>query len=1378
QTVTWTESDASTPDLIGAVEIWYSPTGDVDTDGVRLADNILTHETCSTITAPSALSYDSAVIRVRDDDANFADYVTGDSAAFRVLGRIIYGASPASGDNWYIGETTKTVTWTAYGNEMTSVDIYIDYDGEGGAAKIYQKTESTTPGSPDSWTFDDISVSVDGVGDHVTEDAIIIIEDSDANRKALTSYNSPTFNIAGRFENIVAEATTDPEENTEVVAGLGATITWDKTGTAITNALMEYSTNAGTNWYNIVTDTEGDTTTLITNNESYSWAVPEAAISDSCLIRITDPDNSSATGQSASNFIIASKVKVLQPDVNDSWDTNTTETIQWQKWGDFATVNIYYRPDDQTSWTLLNTDAPKPSCQDEIDGLGDTLNGSWDWYIDENTVLSPTAQIKVEDAVNSTATLAVLSDEFTTKGSLEVLWPNATDYNVYEAGIAKDIKWKRYGNIEGVKVFLDDGASGYSLITELGTGGTVDFVGAETEHTESWTPPEAIGTTYTIKVQDKNNSTIEAESPAFKVKGKLKITDPDLQQPTWYITDTARRIRWDVQHGNIPFVKIELSPSGNFDGDEYIIIGQTQADNEILFDSANTPVAKGFYDWDIGRDTPLSETARIRVKDYNETDYDSVASSSGADLTIRGKITVHTPSGDWNVGDTDKTITWDAYGGISTVWIDFYDGNQWLTDINGVAGTACGDGDNKSFSVANWDGENMIPDMKSANCQIRIRNAASNPTIQETSDTFYVYPTITNVDIIPSAGDEGEDHTIWRAGLTNQTVTWTENDLATPTLIDTVDIVYSKSGTFGGDEVTLLEDVTTHETTSAITAPTDLSYQSAKIRVQDNDAGFESKVYADSTETFSVLGRVVYGASPSEGDNWTIGATDKVINWTAYGDQMTQVDIYIDYGSGYVYQKTEDTVPGSADSWTYDDIDAGVDGVGDYAAENVTVRIEDVDASRKPYTQYVSPAFNIVGGFEWVYPLGGETFHVDNDATPTALQLQWKTTGSDISKVKIEYYHDTNGWTVIDSNVTNTYGDGTSINTYNWDINSSLPLPVDYASSNMKFRITSSVPDHPITAEESNAIAYVGNIAVTSPSQGDIWVADGATANTISWDVYGKVDNVKISYTRDSGSNWVELVSSMSAEAGDATANKGAYDWTIPTDPSLGDYITRVDAGDESYIKVEDATIGLGIFAYDESLDFIVKGQLSLVTPSSATLADGFTGRDSTQITWQRSGRINAVNVKYATDGVTFSNVIEADRTFATTAALQQSLTSNWIIPETPLLTTYKILVEDTNYEKSGTNGTYILSDPFTVRGALTLTEPSSTTTWRITEEHTITWDVDHGQINKVKVIASPSGNFSGDEYTVATNLDPFNVSAFSAVATPVGSGSYDWTIP
>jgi len=207
----------------------------------------------------------------------------------------------------------------------------------------------------------------------------------------------------------------------EVVADLAAKVTWVKTGTAITNVLMQYTDDAGTHWYNIVNNLENDITTLVANNQNYPWTPPADVISDLCQIRITDPDNSAAQGVSASDFIVASKVIVDQPDVNDSgvngWEANQSYFIEWRKWGTFATVNLYYRPNSGSGWVLLNEGGPVDSDNLYDDGL----NGKWSWFVDEDVVLSPTAEIKVEDSVNTNARLVVISDQFTTMGSLEVL---------------------------------------------------------------------------------------------------------------------------------------------------------------------------------------------------------------------------------------------------------------------------------------------------------------------------------------------------------------------------------------------------------------------------------------------------------------------------------------------------------------------------------------------------------------------------------------------------------------------------------------------------------------------------------------------------------------------------------------------------------------------------------------------------------------------------------------------------------------------------------------------------------------------------------------------------------------------------------------------
>jgi len=97
-------------------------------------------------------------------------------------------------------------------------------------------------------------------------------------------------------------------------------------------------------------------------------------------------------------------------------------------------------------------------------------------------------------------------------------------------------------------------------------------------------------------------------------------------------------------------------------------------------------------------------------------------------------------------------------------------------------------------------------------------------------------------------------------------------------------------------------------------------------------------------------------------------------------------------------------------------------------------------------------------------------------------------------------------------------------------------------------------------------------------------------------------------------------------------------------------------------------------------------------------------------------------------------------------------------------------MVEDNNYKKSGTAGAYSETALFTVKGGLQITYPDAQQhTWAVTETRTITWNVEHGNIQNVKIIGSRSGNFTGgaDEFTIVNSTPADNVSTFNAGNTP-----------
>ena len=203
-----------------------------------------------------------------------------------------------------------------------------------------------------------------------------------------------------------------------------------------------------------------------------------------------------------------------------------------------------------------------------------------------------------------------------------------------------------------------------------------------------------------------------------------------------------------------------------------------------------------------------------------------------------------------------------------------------------------------------------------------------------------------------------------------------------------------------------------------------------------------------------------------------------------------------------------------------------------------------------------SETFSIVGGFQWVTPAppGGEVFHVAS--TDPSYTLQWYTTGDNISQVSVDYYDTTvPQWVLIKGDIpNNNHGtDAGSENSYIWNTSSPGPLPTDLASTGLKFRVKSSVPAQPasVAATESDAIIICGDIAVTQPTDATLWTVGGT--GTIEWDVYGPVDTVKITYSRDSGASYLAtaLTASTAADSGtqDAADQREGRNPAGPTAP-------------------------------------------------------------------------------------------------------------------------------------------------------------------------------------------------------------------------------------
>ena len=73
-----------------------------------------------------------------------------------------------------------------------------------------------------------------------------------------------------------------------------------------------------------------------------------------------------------------------------------------------------------------------------------------------------------------------------------------------------------------------------------------------------------------------------------------------------------------------------------------------------------------------------------------------------------------------------------------------------------------------------------------------------------------------------------------------------------------------------------------------------------------------------------------------------------------------------------------------------------------------------------------------------------------------------------------------------------------------------------------------------------NTRIYLPSLTVASPNGGEELTA--GTTHEITWTSVGDIDNVKIEYSVNNGTDWIEIV--------DSTENDGSYNWEVPNNPS------------------------------------------------------------------------------------------------------------------------------------------------------------------------------------------------------------------------------------
>src|SRR5207245_1348016 len=224
KTISWTSTGAG---AIPTVNLEYSQNG-LFTDTVVIATGVASGPTGGSYSWTVADAIASTV-KVRAKHPTDAT-VTADSAAFTIKGSLTLTA-PVGGEVWGVG-STQNITWTTAG---TLGAVKLEYSANGtfsDAVVISASTPAADLSYP--WTVPDaISTTV----------KVRITLNADA---TVTDDSNATLAIKGSL------TLTAPNTGEIWIAGSTQNITWTKTGT-IANVKLEYSTDGGTTYPNLIT---------------------------------------------------------------------------------------------------------------------------------------------------------------------------------------------------------------------------------------------------------------------------------------------------------------------------------------------------------------------------------------------------------------------------------------------------------------------------------------------------------------------------------------------------------------------------------------------------------------------------------------------------------------------------------------------------------------------------------------------------------------------------------------------------------------------------------------------------------------------------------------------------------------------------------------------------------------------------------------------------------------------------------------------------------------------------------------------------------------------------------------------------------------------
>jgi len=506
----------------------------------------------------------TCLVRIVDQEGVALNEVSDN--VFTILPATLEVTSPNGGENWFAGSSHQ-IMWNKSGKRPANVKI--DYSADNGLSWNEVVNSVSNSGNYD-WKIPD------------TPSISCLVRISDPEDGTPVDISNATFTILAPTITL-----STPNGGNKWYVDSTQRISWSRSGTLPATVNIDYSTDNGNSWINLVTAT--------LNDGSYDQIVPDTP-STTCLVRVSDSVDGSPSDVSNAPFeILPPSLTIRNPNGGQILQIGSSPNITWNRTGSIANVKLEFTTDGGTSWQTIIDSTPN--------------DGTYPWVIPE--IVTSECLVRVSDALDG-----IPSDVSNAPSSIE--WPTliltAPNGNeTWFVGSKQNIRWNKNGTIPA-KVDIE-----YSI-----DNGTVwNTVASSTSNTGaySWTIPDTTSSSCLVRISDSEDGTpVDVSDEIFTISSSsLNITAPNGGEQ--WLEGSTQKITWD-KVGTITYVKIEYS-----------------VDNGINWSTINASVNNsGSYNWVLPN--TISDQCLVRISDKSNSSANDISDSTFAVVKLAPLIAV------------------------------------------------------------------------------------------------------------------------------------------------------------------------------------------------------------------------------------------------------------------------------------------------------------------------------------------------------------------------------------------------------------------------------------------------------------------------------------------------------------------------------------------------------------------------------------------------------------------------------------------------------------------------------------------------------------------------------------------------------------------